>query len=107
MRTVIANAFSVNMLKSDTMLFFAQITLDIARFYINDSGKIYSIVGHQATADLLSTKLGYPVPFNRDNYKKEKDDKIIVCLPNKRLEEGQVLSKEELSQIDVRFWLIK
>ena len=107
MRTVIANAFSVNMLKQDSMLFFAQITLDMARFYINDSGKIYSIVGHQGTADLLSAKLGCKVEFNRENYKKEKDDRIIVCLPNKRLEEGKVLSREELSQINVKFWLIK
>ena len=107
MRTVISNAFSVNMLKQDTMLFFAQITLDIATFMVNDSGKIYSIVGHQATADLLSAKLGCLVPLNRENYKKEKDDRIIVCLPSKRLEEGKVLSLEELEQIDIKFWVIK
>ena len=107
MRTVIGNAFSVNMLKNDAMLFFAQITLDMARNFVNDNGGIHSIVGHQATADLLSVKLGCPVPLNRENYKKEKDDRIIVCLPNKRLEEGKILSAEELSQIEVKFWLIK
>ena len=107
MRTVIANAFSVNMLKQDTMLFFAQITLDMARFYINDNGKVYSIIGHQSTADLLSAKLGFNVPLNRENYKKEKEDRIIVCLPFQRLEDGQILSIEELNRINVKFWLIK
>ena len=107
MRTVIANAFSVNMLKQDSMLFFAQITLNIAMFMISDSSNIYSIVGHQSTADLLSAKLGCDIPLNRENYKKEKDDRIIVCLPDTRLKEGEVLSKEELSRINVKFWLIK
>jgi hypothetical protein len=116
MRTVIANAFSVNMLKQDTMLFFAQIDLETAKYYVNTIPEcsaaysvysVYSIVGHQATADLLSAKLGCNVSFNRENYKKEKDDRIIVCLPAQRLDEGQILSVEELNRINVKFWLIK
>ncbi len=107
MRTIIANAFSVNMLKHDAMLFFTQIDLEIAKFIAHDDGDVHSIVGHEATANLLSVKLELEVPYNRENYRKEKDDRIIVCLPNKRLEEGKILSVEELLQIDVKFWLIK
>ena len=110
MRTVIANAFSVNMLKHDTILFFAQIDLETAKYYINENGDsnvVYSVVGHQAAANLLSVKLGREVPYNRENYKKEKEDRIIVCLPFQRLEDGQILSIEELNRINVKFWLIK
>lgn len=106
MRNVIANAFSVNMLKEDSLLFFAKVDLDIVKSYIAQ-GEIYSIIGHQSTADLLSAKLGVKVELNRENYKKEKEDRIIVCLPSKRLEEGKVLSLEELEQIDIKFWVIK
>jgi hypothetical protein len=55
----------------------------------------------------LSAKLGCPIALNRENYKKEKADRIIVCLPDRRLEEGKVLSNEELSRIGVKFWLVK
>lgn len=107
MRNVISNAFSVNMLKGDALLFFSQIKLSDVKFYLEEGDEIYSIVGHQCTADLLSAKLGIEVKYNRENYKKEKNDQIIVCLPSRRLDEGQVLSLDELNQIDVKFWLIK
>ena len=104
-RNVIANAFSVNMLKGDSMLFFSQADLETVKHYISE-GEIHSIVGHQSTADLLSAKLGVKIELNRENYKKERTDSLIVCLPSKRLDEGQVLSKEELEKIDIKFWII-
>ena len=104
-RIVLSNAFSVNMLKHDALLFFGQIDLETVKTLVQD--RFYSVIGHQSTADLLSAKLGVEIKLNRENYKKEKGDAIIVCLPNKRLEEGKVLSLEELNQIDIKFWVIK
>jgi hypothetical protein len=104
-RIVLSNAFSVNMLKHDALLFFGQADLEMAKASVKDG--FYSIIGHQSTADLLSAKLNVEVKLNRENYKKEKDDIVIVCLPSKRLEEGKVLSLEELNQIDIKFWIIK
>ena len=104
-RLVLSNAFSVNMLKHDALLFFGQIDLETAKTLAHDG--FYSIIGHQSTADLLSAKLDVEIKLNRENYKKEKNDAIIVCLPSKRLEEGKVLSLEELEQIDIKFWVIK
>ena len=107
MRTVIGNAFSINMLKGDAVLRFTEINLETVIFLIQpDNDPIYSIIGHQGTADLLTAKLGREIKFNRENYKKEKEDRIIVCLPTSRLEEGKVLSREELDKTLVKFWLI-
>lgn len=105
-RTVLANAFSVNMLKHDGYYFFAKIDLEMAKYFVNN-GEVFSIIGHKSTADLLSAKFGIPVDANRINYVKQKNDLIILCLPSKRLEEGQVLSAEELEKFDIKFWLVK
>ena len=104
-RIILSNAFSVNMLKHDELLFFGQIDLETAKTLAQDG--IYSVIGHQSTADLLSAKLGVEIKMNRENYKKESDDSIIVCLPSKRLDEGKVLTLDELNQIDIKFWIIK
>ncbi|MHB1692470.1 MAG: STIV orfB116 family protein [bacterium] len=105
-RVVLSNAFSVNMLKHDGYLFFSQIDLEMAKYIIAGT-EILSIIGHQSTAELLSAKLGIPVLTNRINYIKQKNDQIIVCLPSQRLEEGKVLTLEELNQIEIKFWLVK
>ncbi len=106
MRNVIANAFSVNMLKEMALLCFNPVSLADAKFFLED-GELYSIIGHKATADLLTAKLGVEIKYNRENYIKKKDDRIIVCLPNRRLDEGQVLTQEELQKTDVKFWLVQ
>ncbi len=105
-RIVLANAFSVNMLKHDGYYFFSKIDLEMAIYFINNA-EVFSIIGHQSTADLLSAKLGIPVEANRINYVKQKDDRIIVCLPTQRLEEGKILTLEELNKIEVKFWLVR
>ncbi len=106
-RIVLANAFSVNMLKADGYLFFAKIDLPIVKYLISESKDFLSVIGHQSTANLLSAKLGIDVEVNRINYIKQHYDQIIVCLPTQRLEEGKILSLEELNKIDVKFRLVK
>ncbi|MHB1702856.1 MAG: STIV orfB116 family protein [bacterium] len=108
MRIVLANAFSVNMLAHDGYYFFGHITEEFARDIVAlNNNAVFSIIGHQSTADLLSVKLHIPVSVNRINYIKQKDDQIIVATPAKRLEEGKVLTLDELKQIDVKFRLVK
>lgn len=106
MRNVISNAFSVNMLREMAFLSFIPTNISDVKFYIQE-GELYSIIGHKATADLLTAKLGVEIKYNRENYTRKKDDRIIVCLPNKRLDEGQVLTEEELSKIDIKFWIVQ
>jgi hypothetical protein len=106
MRNVISNAFSVNMLRNMATLCFIPASIDNIKFFLED-GEIYSIIGHKGTADLLTAKLGIEIKYNRENYAKKKDDRIIVCLPNRRLDEGQVLSQEELEKINIKFWIVQ
>lgn len=106
MRNIVSNAFSVNMLREMAFLSFIPTNISDVKFYIQE-GELYSIIGHKATADLLTAKLGVEIKYNRENYTRKKDDRIIVCLPNKRLDEGQVLTEEELSKIDIKFWIVQ
>ena len=105
MRTVIANAFSLNMLKNDCVLTCMQIDEETVKEYIKNG--FHSVIGHQGTAELLTAKLGFNINYNRENYKKEKDDQIVVCLPNSRLNEGQTLTREELEAFKITYWLVK
>ena len=106
MRNIVSNAFSVNMLREMAFLSFIPTNISDVKFYLQE-GELYSIIGHKATADLLTAKLGVEIKYNRENYTRKKDDRIIVCLPNKRLDEGQVLTEEELSKIDIKFWIVQ
>ena len=66
-----------------------------------------SAVGHQETADLLTSLLGIPVPMNRVAIKMADGDMAIVFRLKNRLPEGTVLSEEELSKLDYEFGLLR
>jgi len=96
------------MVEKDSYLFFGHITEQMARdiVYLHEKD-VLSIVGHQSMADLLSVRLSIVVPVNRINYVKKKDDQIIVATAQRRLEEGKVLSLDELKAIPIKFMLVK
>jgi hypothetical protein len=62
-----------------------------------------SAIGHESTAQLLSTVLGIPIPFNRISVKAIPGDTLIHFALQTRLPEGRVLSEEELRQLDFYF----
>ncbi|MCS7131984.1 MAG: YddF family protein [Hadesarchaea archaeon] len=55
-----------------------------------------SAVGHEATAQIMSALLGYPVPVNRIAVRMEKGDVAVVFRILTRLPEGKILTVEEL-----------
>jgi hypothetical protein len=55
-----------------------------------------SAVGHQSTAEILSNLLEIEVPVNRVAIKLQSGDILIVFQLGVRLNEGQVLGKEEI-----------
>jgi hypothetical protein len=102
MTLYIANSFSLNMLPESTRsvwVYVKRISVDEARDIIRSwKDDIKSIVGHQATAEILSVLLGIKIEVNRAEIKLnlEKDAMIIFQL-RKRLPEGQILkSREEI-----------
>lgn len=64
-----------------------------------------SQIGHPATAEILTEQLGMKIDFNRATLSFTKDTEFIVAQVtlNKRLQEGQVLSKEEMFNCSVRY----
>lgn len=72
-------------------------TLDEAKAMVADG--FQSAIGHQSTADVISTLLGVECPMNRINYTQERGDKALVFKLNGRPEEGKILSVADIERI--------
>jgi len=67
-----------------------------------------SVVGHKATAELLTKILGVEIPYNRIQIELQPGDRVIAFLLKKRLEEGKVIqTTEELEQIGYTLWFFR
>jgi len=70
-----------------------------------DYDKRISAIGHPDTVKILK-ELGFDIEYNRIEVKMEQDDKAIVFKLNKRLQEGQVLTADEIKEIGFFFGLL-
>jgi hypothetical protein len=66
-----------------------------------------SIIGHESTAEVLSSLLGIAIPMNRSSIKLQKTDTLIVFQIRARLPEGKILSKEELENLPIEFFVVE
>jgi hypothetical protein len=89
---------------------YEQISLDEAREMVREfqqQGKtVQSAIGHQSTADLLSTLLGFTVSVNRVEFKQSLDDIALVFKLKRRPPEGKILTREEIEEIGYEFGLL-
>jgi len=81
------------------------IILEEARNLVTEN-EILSAVGHQSTADILTTLLETEVPMNRIMFEQETGQKALVFKLNGRPEEGKILTAEEIHQIGFKFQLL-
>lgn len=81
------------------------ITLEQAKELVTQN-EILSAVGHQATADILTTLLETEVPMNRIQFAQEKGQKALVFKLLGRPEEGKILTEQEINQIGYKFQLL-
>lgn len=81
------------------------ITLQEAQQLVQDN-EILSAVGHQSTADILTTLLGTEVPMNRILFEQETGQKALVFKLNGRPEEGKILTSDEIHQMGFKFQLL-
>ncbi len=81
------------------------ITLEEARNLVTEN-EILSAVGHQSTADILTTLVGTEVPMNRIQFAQETGQKALVFKLNGRPEEGKILTAEEIEAIGYKFQLL-
>ena len=81
------------------------ITLQEAQQLVKDNN-ILSAVGHQSTADILTTLLGTEIPMNRIMFEQEVGQKCLVFKLNGRPEEGKILTQQEIEEIGYKFQLL-
>ena len=72
-------------------------TLDEAKALVANGFE--SAIGHQSTADVISTLLGVACPMNRIMYQQGQGDVALVFKLNGRPEEGKILSVEDIEEI--------
>ncbi len=65
-----------------------------------------SAVGHEATAKIITTQLGVNVPVNRVSIRLNQGDTLIVYQLLKRLEEGKILSEDEMRQMPAKWYVV-
>jgi hypothetical protein len=89
---------------------YKPITLEEAQELVKEfqrKGKtIQSAIGHQATAELLSSLLEVAVAANRVEYRQTTKDAALIFKLKGRPPEGKVLSREELEEIGYGFGLL-
>ena len=99
MTTYLANAFSPSML--------ARLPLDVEFSPISDKefceeikkGQHINAIGHQGTVDLINKLCGASLAANRISITADVGDEIYIIMLTVRLEEGKVLSKEEITKM--------
>lgn len=83
------------------------ITLNEARRIVADNaGNIDSAIGHQATAEIMTTLLGTDVAVNRQIFAQEVEQKALVFKLNGRPQEGKILTADEIEEIGYKFQLL-
>lgn len=73
------------------------------------AGNIYNLdsaVGHQSTAEIMTTLLGVDVPVNRQMFSQEIGQKALVFKLNGRPQEGKILTAAEIEQIGYKFQVL-
>jgi PIN domain nuclease of toxin-antitoxin system len=107
----ISNSFSLSMLnsnKSESLTLNLKVKeIDISEVKEMLNNQWVSAVGHESTAKVMSQIVGIDIPYNRIQVKLEKNDKIIVFQLLTRLEEGKVLSDEELKALPHKWILVE
>ena len=93
---------NTSILTEDGLFKMESISLEDAKKLI-EGKNIDSAVGHQSTADILTTLLGTQVPMNRQLFKQEVGQIALVFKLNGRPEEGKILTKEDIKKIGFSF----
>jgi len=105
MSKFIGNAFSLAMLESDSILKVSEADISTVTKLLQQG--FQSCIGHQATSQILTDLLNINVPTNRVSIKLKKGDTLVVFQLLTRLEEGKVLTKEEIQALPYKFFVVE
>lgn len=81
------------------------ISLDEAKALLSGS-ELDSAVGHQSTADIMTTLLDVDIKMNRQQFSQQIGQKALVFKLKGRPEEGKILSSKEIKDIGYEFKLM-
>ena len=84
---------------------YQKISLEDAKAVVSNG--FNSAIGHQSTADILTSLLGVNVSLNRIQYSQKVGELALVFKLNGRPEEGAILSREEIEKIGYEFGLLR
>jgi hypothetical protein len=111
MATFISNAFSLSMISNsssseEVVIRVKEVTLEEVKNDLYLSNFI-SAVGHQSTAEVLTTLLEIPISVNRITISLKKGDVLYVFQLLARLPEGQILKTEEIKALPYKFYKVE
>lgn len=66
-----------------------------------------SAIGHESTAEIISTLLGVEVKMNRIQYQQQQGDKALVFKLKARAPEGKILTAMEIEEIGYEWGVLE
>jgi len=107
MAIFLGNAFSLGMLQaSQVSLKVSEVDTATVKDLLQ-AQDFQSAVGHQGTSEILNSLLGIEVPMNRISIKLNKGDVLVVIQLLCRLEEGKVLTADEIRALPFKFYIVE
>jgi len=102
-KTYLVNAFSLNMLTNFPSVLTID-KIDKEEFCLDlesrlEFGELINALGHESTVNLVNKLCETSLQKNRIEIKMKEGDKALIIQPLQRLEEGKVLSDEEIMKM--------
>lgn len=113
MTTYLTNTFSPAMLTEESQAIvnplYYPTGLNEVKYIFEDGFDTFrkvSAISHEVTAVVLSTLLGFQIPFNRINLLLTRGDTVYCLISNFRAEEAREFTKKEVEDAGVRIFRI-
>ena len=104
MTVYLANAFSLSMLTPPATVKVTEVGAeDVKRLLING---FTSAIGHEATAKIVTSRIGVSVQVNRISVQLRPGDLLVVFQLLTRLPEGKVLTEDEIKQVQAKWYVV-
>lgn len=76
--------------------------------YIKQAGDfLFSAIGHENTANILSRKLNHYFPYNRTNISLDYAAVVIAAIPQFRADQAREFTDEEVAATVFRYFVIR
>lgn len=99
---------NTSILTSTGLFSLDDITLTEARELVQENlNELDSAIGHQSTAEIMSSLLEVEIPVNRQVFQQQVEQKALVFKLNGRPEEGKVLTVDDIENIGYKFQILE